>query len=141
MDRQLRWPNCLNVRDVGGLPTTRGEQTRWGAIVCSDGLDRLNDDGWRAVEAYEIRTIVDLRNDTERDAERYRCDLDVLHVPIEDDTDVEFIARWRPFSTPHYYLPALERWPNGSGQRLPQSPGEGPAASSFIAEPAPTARD
>ena len=115
MDRRLGWPNCVNVRDLGGLLTTRGERTRWRAIVRSDGLDRLSDDGWRALETYGIRTIVDLRNDVERDAEGYRCDLDVLHVPIEDDTDVDFIARWRPFSTPHYYRAALERWPQRVG--------------------------
>ncbi len=115
MDRRLRWPDCVNVRDLGGLLTTQGQQTQWRAIVRSDGLDRLSDEGWRALESYGIRTIVDLRNDVERDAEGYRCDLDVLHVPIEDDTDVDFIARWRPFSTPHYYLAALDRWPQRLG--------------------------
>ena len=109
--RDLDWPNCVNARDLGGLPTVDGGTTRWGAVVRSDGLDRLNDQGWRALEAYGVRTIVDLRNEIERDAEPYTCGLDVVHAPVEYDTDVEFIARWRPFSTPHYYAAALERWP------------------------------
>lgn len=28
-----------------------------------------------------------------------------------DDTDRDFVDRWRPFSTPHYYAAALARWP------------------------------
>ena len=110
--RDLHWPNCVNARDLGGLPTTDGHTTRWGAVVRSDGLDRLNEQGWRALEAHGVRTIVDLRNEIERDAEPYSCSLDVVHAPVEYDTDVEFIARWRPFSTPHYYAAALERWPD-----------------------------
>lgn len=110
--RDLDWPNCVNARDLGGLPTVGGGTTRRGAVVRSDGLDRLNDQGWRALEAYGVRTIVDLRNEIERDAEPYTCGLDVVHAPVEDDTDVEFIAQWRPFSSPHYYAAALERWPD-----------------------------
>ena len=58
-----------------------------------------------------MRTIIDLRNDIERDAEPYTCDLPVVHVPIEDDRDDQFVRQWRPFSTPHYYGAALQRWP------------------------------
>ena len=85
--------------------------TRPGAVIRSDSLDQLTCDGWGALEAYGIRTIIDLRNDIEREAEPYTCGLSVVHMPIEDDTDEEFIERWRPFSTPHYYGAALERWP------------------------------
>lgn len=111
MERHLSWPNCSNARDLGGLPTVRGGQTRWRAVVRSDGLDRLTAEGWRALESYGIRTIVDLRNRIERESEPYLCGLTVVHVPIEDDTDQEFLRLWRPFSTPHYYGAALERWP------------------------------
>ena len=85
--------------------------TRRRAVIRSDSLDRLTRDGWGALEEYGVRTIIDLRNDVEREAEPYTCGLSVVHVPIEDDTDEEFIERWRPFSTPHYYAAALERWP------------------------------
>jgi protein tyrosine/serine phosphatase len=111
VDRNLEWPRCVNARDLGGLNTVDGRQTRWRAVVRSDGLDRLDWEGWSALEAYGVRTIVDLRNDVEREAGRYSCPLTVLHVPVEDDCDLEFIARWRPLSTPHYYQAALERWP------------------------------
>ncbi len=110
--RHLSWPDCRNARDLGGLRTADGRVTRWGAIVRADSLDRLNDEGWRALAAHGVRTVVDLRNKIERDAEPYVCALDVVRVPIEDDTDDEFVERWRPFSTPHYYRAALDRWPD-----------------------------
>ena len=109
--RQLAWPSCVNARDLGGLPTVDGQLTRRGAVVRSDALDRLTAVGWGALEEHGVRTVVDLRNDIEREAEPYTCGLTVVHAPIEDDTDDEFVARWRPFSTPHYYRAALERWP------------------------------
>jgi protein-tyrosine phosphatase len=111
VDRHLNWRDCSNVRDLGGLPTAEGHMTRRRAVIRSDSLDRLTGDGWGALEQYGVRTIVDLRSDIEREAEPYTCGLRVVHVPIEDDTDEEFIERWRPFSTPHYYGAALERWP------------------------------
>lgn len=112
--RRLAWPDCVNVRDLGGLPAAEGAVTRRGAVVRADSLDRLTSDGWRALEAHGVRTIIDLRSDIERDAEPYSCAVPVVHVPVEDDTDEEFIRRWRPFSTPHYYGAALARWPERS---------------------------
>jgi protein-tyrosine phosphatase len=111
MGRHLHWPGCANVRDLGGLSTADGRHTRWGAAVRSDSLDRLSPEGWRALEAYGISTVIDLRNEIERGAEPYTCDLTVVSVAIEDDADTEFVARWRPFSSPHYYRASLDRWP------------------------------
>src|SRR5215212_1162380 len=111
VERRLAWPNCLNVRDLGGLPVAGGTTTRWREVIRADSLDRLTADGWQALEAYGVATIIDLRNDIERDAEPYACAVPVVWVPIEDDTDEEFIRQWRPFSTPHYYAAALSRWP------------------------------
>lgn len=112
MTRDLAWPGCVNARDLGGLPTASGHPTRWGAAVRCGSLHRLTAEGWRALESHGIRTVVDLRNEIERGAEPYACPLPVVPAPLEDDTDREFIDRWRPFSTPHYYLAALERWPD-----------------------------
>jgi protein-tyrosine phosphatase len=111
VERHLDWPGCANVRDLGGLRTAGGQVTRWGAAVRSDSLDRLTAEGWRALEAHGIRTVLDLRNEVERAGEAYACDVTVHAVPVEDDADRDFVARWRPFSTPHYYRAALDRWP------------------------------
>ena len=112
VERHLDWPGCANVRDLGGLRTTDGRTTRWRSVIRSDSLDRLTPAGWEALERYGVQTVIDLRNDIEREAEPYACGLVVVPVPIEDDTDEEFIQQWRPFSTPHYSRAALERWPH-----------------------------
>ena len=128
MERRLAWPNCMNVRDLGDLATAAGTVTRRGAVVRADSLDRLTDDGWRALEAYGVGTIIDLRNDIERDAEPYTCAVPVVHVPVEDDTDEEFIRQWRPFSSPHYYAAALSRWPERSASAVRAVARAGPGA-------------
>src|SRR5262249_47969420 len=64
--RHLDWAGCVNVRDLGGLPTSDGRTTRWRAVVRADNLDRLTPQGWAALDAYGVRTVVDLREDEER---------------------------------------------------------------------------
>lgn len=59
--RDLDWPGCVNVRDLGGLPTTDGGQTRAGVLYRSDLLYRLTPAGRDAFLAAGVRTIVDLR--------------------------------------------------------------------------------
>src|SRR5919199_3968254 len=64
--RELSWEGCLNVRDLGGHPTSDGGVTAYGAVVRADSLRSLTEAGWRAAVAYGIRTVVDLRGDHER---------------------------------------------------------------------------
>lgn len=59
--RYLRWDTCYNARDLGGHPTDDGGMTRWGALIRSDSVGRLNTQGRAALEAYGVRTIIDLR--------------------------------------------------------------------------------
>lgn len=61
-DRTLVWDGCLNVRDLGGLPTTTGARTTRRAITRADNLDRLTAEGWDALLDHGVRTVVDLRN-------------------------------------------------------------------------------
>jgi protein-tyrosine phosphatase len=58
---RLHWPDCLNTRDLGGLPTNTGRRLRTGALVRSDLLDQLTEEGAAALRAYGIRRIIDLR--------------------------------------------------------------------------------
>ncbi|MGI8856558.1 MAG: tyrosine-protein phosphatase [Thermomicrobiales bacterium] len=60
-NRYLRWDACYNARDLGGLPTRDGARTRWGALIRADSVGRLTEQGRAALEAYGIRTIIDLR--------------------------------------------------------------------------------
>lgn len=63
--RHLDWEPCWNVRDLGGLPTAGGGQTRWGAFVRADCLGKLTPAGRRALWAHGVRTVVDLRGPLE----------------------------------------------------------------------------
>jgi protein tyrosine/serine phosphatase len=115
-ERHLAWAGCLNLRDLGGLRTVDGAQTRWGAVVRGDTPDRLTASGWSALQAYGIRTIVDLRNDDERDAavESPPAGVTTVHLPLDGEEDTEFWAEWAggpQFGTPLYYRPHLDRFP------------------------------
>ncbi|MFF0338505.1 tyrosine-protein phosphatase [Kribbella sp. NPDC004875] len=59
--RILSWPDCRNVRDLGGLPTSSGE-LQAGRLIRSDNLDQLSPAGHAAVEAAGISRFVDLRS-------------------------------------------------------------------------------
>jgi protein-tyrosine phosphatase len=117
--RHLDWDGCLNVRDLGGLPAAGGRVTRWGAVVRSDSPAGLTSDGWVALRAHGIRTIVDLRDDDERAADPVappagQAGLDIVHVPLDDVGDTVF---WRRIwddgldGSPLYYRPFLEQKP------------------------------
>ena len=92
--RILQWDACLNVRDLGGLPTSDGGTTRWGALVRADSLCRLTNAGCRALVAHGVRTVVDLRfpeevakaNHPFRD-ERFASGVRYRNVPINTGRD------------------------------------------------------
>jgi protein-tyrosine phosphatase len=112
IDRDLDWDGCFNVRDLGGLRTNDGRVTRWGAIIRADSLDRLTPVGWSVLKAHGIRTILDLRNDDEREtsANNRQADVNFRHVPLDDLADTSFWGYWgqRP---PVRYAPLLSSIP------------------------------
>ena len=63
--RHLNWPNCYNARDLGGLKTTDGKQTRWQTIIRTDIVNRLTETGKQAILDYGVRTTIDLRSPQE----------------------------------------------------------------------------
>jgi protein tyrosine/serine phosphatase len=118
-DCHLAWDGCFNVRDLGGLPTTDGRITRWGALVRADALDGLSEDGWAALAAHGVRTVIDLRNDDERgaDAAPRPASITTVHIPLDVNEDREFCSVWQSgpqFGTPLYYGPHLNRFPERS---------------------------
>lgn len=58
----LDWPDCRNVRDLGGLPTVGDSVIRDGALIRSDNLDRLTADGIAALRTARVGRIVDVRS-------------------------------------------------------------------------------
>jgi protein tyrosine/serine phosphatase len=89
--RDLVWDGCLNVRDLGGLPTVDGGETRYGAVVRADSVSQLSEDGWRALVDYGIRTVLDLRGDHEReDDPPAGLPVAVVHVPFMEASEEEW---------------------------------------------------
>jgi protein tyrosine/serine phosphatase len=115
-ERDLELEGCVNARDLGGLPTIDGRETRRGALVRADAPDRLTPAGWGALRDHGVRTIVDLRNADERGAVAERDGFDVVSIELDSlDEDEEFWAAWMhgpQFATPLYYGPFLERFPH-----------------------------
>ncbi len=134
--RHLDWEGCFNVRDLGGLSTTDGRQTRWGRIVRADALDGLTAAGWAAATAYGVRTVIDLRNDDElrTDAAPRPAGLRTVRRPLDVSEDREFWNIWDSgpqFGTPLYYLPHLERFPERSAAALAAIARAEPGAVAF----------
>ena len=61
MQASLRFDNLLNLRDLGGHPTTDGAVTRSGSLLRSDDLSQLTAEGLRALAAFGVETVIDLR--------------------------------------------------------------------------------
>lgn len=125
LNRHLTWDGCNNVRDLGGLNTSDGRKTRWGAVVRSDHPARLTANGWSALYAYGIRTIISLRThgliEDFPDAAPRPSDIETVLVEIEDVTDTEFANQWANsdlWCTPLYYRDALNRWPERHASAL-----------------------
>lgn len=119
--RHLDWEGCFNARDLGGLATAGGDQTRWGALVRADSLSALTANGWDSLVAHGIRTIVDLRNDDERsaDATPRPTSLETIHLPLDMTDDREFWGKWGSgpqFATPLYFGPHLQRFPERNAE-------------------------
>jgi protein-tyrosine phosphatase len=104
-------------RDLGGLRTSDGRMTRPGALVRARSLDHLTADGWSALRAHGVRTLIDLRNDGERTGAPAPDGITALHLPLDGVADRafwdEWAADWR-FGTPVYYGPHLARFPERS---------------------------
>jgi protein tyrosine/serine phosphatase len=114
--RHLIWDGCLNVRDLGGLPTADGRVIHDGALVRSDHAGRLSVEGRAALIAHGVRTIIDLRTEVEleRDPPAFRDEsvggVRYLHLPIFPH-DEQFGAELRATTSAiEVYQLILDRW-------------------------------
>jgi protein-tyrosine phosphatase len=119
-NRQLTWDGCTNARDLGGLKACDGHVTRWGAVVRSDHPARLTAEGWSALYAHGVRTIISLGTEgmveDKPDIAPRPAGITTVSVNVEDVTDLtsEFVQRWASsdlWCTPLYYQDALTYWP------------------------------
>ena len=85
--RHLEWEGCLNARDLGGLPTLDGGETRWQSVIRADYPGTLTPAGLEAMLDYGVRTLIDIRSPQEAAAECYQwaetSGCRRLHLPIE----------------------------------------------------------
>lgn len=89
--RDLVWDGCLNVRELGGLPTRDGSETRLGAIVRADSVRQLSREGWQALVDHGVRTVIDLRGDHElADDPPADVRVAVVHVPFMEANEAEW---------------------------------------------------
>ena len=63
--RHLPLEGSYNVRDLGGYQTSNGGMTRWKTILRSGDMHDLTLKSRAALVDYGVRTVVDLRRDTE----------------------------------------------------------------------------
>jgi protein-tyrosine phosphatase len=105
-ERTLGWKGVYNARDLGGLPTVDGRLTRRGQVVRSDSLEGLEARGWEEVEAYGIRTVIDLRNEAEigADVAPRPAAIETVNIPLDVTEDREFWAVWE--NGPRFATPA-----------------------------------
>ncbi|WIV57860.1 tyrosine-protein phosphatase [Amycolatopsis nalaikhensis] len=87
--RDLDWPACLNARDLGGLPTAVAGRVREQALIRSDRLSRLTDDGVEAVRRLRPSRIIDLRTSTqcEREPSPFAAADMYCHMPLSMPLD------------------------------------------------------
>lgn len=86
---RLTWPNCLNVRDLGGLPTSDGREIGAGVLIRSDNLSRLTEAGVEAVREASVSRIIDVRTapECEGDPSPFASDPVYRNMPLYNDDD------------------------------------------------------
>ena len=90
----LLWEGCLNVRDLGGLPTEAGGVTQHRRVIRADNVRLLTERGWRAFAEHGVSRIVDLRWPFELEGESAPgADVEVVHVSVMGDSvDADYFA-------------------------------------------------
>ncbi len=78
LDRLIALDGAVNFRDLGGYAAAGGMRTRWRRLFRADGLGELTGDDLGVLRSLGIRTVIDLRSESE--LERGRFDVDAHPV-------------------------------------------------------------
>ncbi len=81
--RRIELGPVLNLRDLGGWPTTDGGRVRRGLVYRSAALERLAEEDWPAFAALGVRAVYDLRTRAEQDEWPDRLPPGVTGVPVD----------------------------------------------------------
>jgi len=71
--RRLEFQGAVNFRDLGGYRTVDGRQVRWGKLFRSDQLAEITDEDLMIFHRLGIKTLCDLRAESERLHKPNRC--------------------------------------------------------------------
>ncbi|SMQ61600.1 tyrosine-protein phosphatase [Agreia sp. VKM Ac-1783] len=114
MKRTIHINGLANVRDLGGLDREDGTMSPEGVFVRSERLDLVDTEGWTALTAYGVRTVIDLRRPDERTGQ-IPASIKHVHVDLDGDDETEFWAEYERdgrWGTPLYYLAHLHSLPH-----------------------------
>ena len=119
----LQIDGLVNARDLGGRSRGDGMTTPFGVFYRSENVDSITPGGWEQLHATGIRTIVDLRQPSERARDTHgRPDwITTINVDIDGLENSEF---WKDYwdnglvGTALYFLPHLAAMPERTGDAL-----------------------
>jgi protein-tyrosine phosphatase len=96
-ERLVALEGAVNFRDLGGYATDDGRRTRWRLLFRADGLGELSEADLSVFRTLGIRTVIDLRSETELERGRFDVDAHPVafhHLPfIEQLPDAEEFDR------------------------------------------------
>jgi protein-tyrosine phosphatase len=67
--RLLNFEGIVNFRDLGGYPTTDGQQVKWGVLYRTATLAHRSKADLQALEKLQLKTLVDFRSAAEKEEE------------------------------------------------------------------------
>lgn len=122
-DRTLHIEGLVNARDLGGLDRRNGSLTPAKVFYRTESLEFIEGKGWDQMRDEGIRTIVDLRQQGERDKDiNTRPEwLNTVHVDLDGLENSDFWNDYWDFglaSTALYYLPHLKAMPERAASAL-----------------------
>lgn len=79
-DRLIRLQGTVNFRDAGGYRTRDGQWVKMGEVYRSDSLEKLTDADLAKLKRLGVRTVFDLRMESERTAAPDRVPAGATHV-------------------------------------------------------------
>ncbi len=122
-DRTLKVDGLVNGRDLGGLARADGTVTPSGVFFRSENVDWITGDGWQQIHDAGIRTVVDLRQQGERDTDAKERPnwLTTIHIDLDGLENKEFWADYWDnglVGTAIYFLPHLAAMPERAGSAI-----------------------
>lgn len=122
-DRTVNIEGLVNARDLGGLKRRDGSLTPSKVFYRTESLEFVEGTGWDQMKDEGIRTIVDLRQQGERDKDvntRPKW-INTIHIDLDGLENSEFWDDYWDFglaSTALYYLPHLKAMPERAASAL-----------------------